>query len=219
MIEWSTVAALLGAVAALVQILQWAESSRWLRRIRVINIPHLGLVFNLCLLILLGIILWRLNTLESGVKTTDLRFAQWFVTPDATSCAGTIDATRLSRRIRSKYEIALACGFVDPSTDAFKDDRITVSPLFTPQDAVLVVVPMRTIMADALEKDRQDAVKRSGAPKGMQLTLGNTIWFKALLLPKGTDVSSIHRLSDVPLHGGELGDGAAVGIVRTVTVE
>lgn len=219
MSDWSTVAALLGAVAALVQILQWAESSQWLRRIRIINMPRLGLVFNLCLLILLGIVLWRLDALESGVKTSDLRFAQWFVTPDGASCAGTIDATKLSLRLRSKYEIALACGFVDPSTDAFKDDRITVSPLFTPQDAVVIVVPMRKVMADALERDRQDAVKRSAAPKGAQLTLGNTIWFKGVLLPKGTDVSSIHRLSDVPTHGGELRDGPQVGIVRTVTIK
>jgi hypothetical protein len=108
---------------------------------------------------------------------------------------------------------------VDPSTDAFKDERITVSPLFTPQDAVIVVVPMRKIMADALDKEREDAVKRSGAPKGAQVTLGNTNWFKGVLLPTGTDVSRIHRLSDVPTHGGELRDGPQVGIVRTVAIK
>jgi hypothetical protein len=62
-------------------ILQSAESSQWLRRLHIVNIPRLGLMFNLCLLILIGMILWRLADLESGAKTSDLRFAQWFVTP------------------------------------------------------------------------------------------------------------------------------------------
>lgn len=153
-------------------------------------------------------------------RSEDLSFAQWFVTPDGMSCAATVDASRLSPSRREKYEIALVCGFADPATDYFKDDRITVSPLFTPQDAIFLVTPMRKAMSEALEQAREEAIKKSGAQTGSQLTLANTIWFRIVLLPKGTDVSAIHRLADVSRHAGEIARASpAVGIVRTVTVK
>src|SRR5438128_1341699 len=68
-------------------------------------------------------------------RPEELTFAQWFVTPDGMACAATIDGSQLSASRREKYEIAVACGLTDPTVDKMKDDRITVSPLFTPQDA------------------------------------------------------------------------------------
>jgi hypothetical protein len=147
-----------------------------------------------------------------------LRFLQWSVTPDHRSCFATIDASELSSRRREKYEIALACGLVDPAADKMKDERITVSPLFVPQEAITIVAPMRQVMIDTLERDRAVALKNAEVPSGTSLMLANTIWFRIVLLPRGADVSNIHRLADVARHDGEIPKAeAAVGIARAVT--
>lgn len=218
--SWNAIIAVVAVLAGLAQILQWIETSRWLRRFSV-SPKILGGIFNLCLLVLLGIGHWRVANLEAGrtVASEELNFAQWSVTPDGTSCVATIDTSRLSFERRDKYEIALACGFADPSLDKLKDDRITVSPLFTLENVITIVMPMSTLMAEALQRDREEAVRRSGAPKGMALSLTNTIWFRGVLLPKGADISSIHRLTDVAMRGGEVRGGPAIGIMRTVSVK
>src|SRR5207237_7677973 len=68
------------------------------------------------------------------VDKTRLRFVSW--APSETHCSAVVDASNLSNAFREKYDIALICGFHDPAVDRFKDDRITISPLFTPQNSI-----------------------------------------------------------------------------------
>jgi hypothetical protein len=179
---------------------------------------------------LLGAYIWSLEARLSKLTTTSvsvstvadetgLKFVAWGSTPDAARCFATIDATKLPAQFRTSFEIALVCGFVDPAVDQLKDTRITVSQLFTPQDALLISVPFSTIMAESLAKDQEATVEKlqPRPPRGTPIGLMNEIWMKVVLIPKGADTSNIHRLADVPVAGGKIADtGAVVGITRTV---
>ncbi len=180
---------------------------------------------------LLGWYIWsledRLSTAFSGTSaiatsdSTGLRFALWWPSPDGSGCGAAIDASKLATRFRDAFEIALICGFVDPAADKFKDSRITVSPLFTPQTSLSITVPFSKTMIEILESDREATVKKihPPLPKGTVISLQNMIWLRLVLLPKGFDASRIHTLADVTSHGGELAGEAGVGIGRNVTIK
>src|SRR2546426_2358049 len=88
---------------------------------------------------------------------------------------------------QDKYKVAFICGLKDDTKDKFEDEDVTVSSLFTIRPSIEIRVPLSSKMA------ARKAATRSTA-----------IWYETILLPNGTDVSLIHRVSDVPRYGGKI---------------
>jgi len=179
---------------------------------------------------LLGWYIWtlegRLNALASAprnpsIDETGLSFLIWS-SPDNSSCSAGIDASKLPTDFTDKFEIALVCGYIDPSVDQMKDTRITISQLFTPQNAISISVPFSKTMSEALAQDRRSFVNRiqPRPPRGSKIPIVNNLWMRAVLLPKGFDISNVHRLSDVTANGGKIGaQVAGCTIITNVAVE
>ena len=133
----------------------------------------------------------------------EIRFISWGGLGDA--CSATIDASRASEKSRDKYELALICGIGDPAFDRMKDERITVSPLFTLQSGQFPISVLHSkAMSEASTKLINEAVRNAPFPRGTGVVVTYMTWVKLALLPKAVNVSSIHRLADVPKYGGEL---------------
>jgi len=64
---WTTLSVVVAVVAAIVQILSWLETSQWLRTLRMTP-KLLSGIFNVCLLALLAIGVWRLTVLENRLS-------------------------------------------------------------------------------------------------------------------------------------------------------
>jgi hypothetical protein len=193
----------------------WGKKSIWI-----------AVMFVGCLL---GSYIWnlegRLGVLSSTLTTasnitsqdeTGLNFVAW-ASPDNVSCSAVIDASKFPNAFRDKFEIVLICGFVDPLVDQLKDTRISASQLFTPQNVVSIAVPFSKIMAEALAKDRQNFLDKiqPPPPHGTIIPVVNSIWMRIALLPKGFDVTNIHKLSDITSNGGKISNSAAV--ISTIT--
>jgi hypothetical protein len=180
---------------------------------------------------MLGWYIWHLEARLTSISTLSsqaaiigtpmaepaLTFVGW--TADQSGCQAQIDASRLPDEARSKFDLAIVCGFSDPSTDQLKDTRITVSQLFTVQNTVMVAAAFGSAMLEALARDQKSAIEKLQfrLPSGMKLQVANTVWIKAILLPKGFDAGNIHRLADVPMNGGRVSNmGVSVVIVKDV---
>jgi len=61
---WKKIALIIGVVAGIAQIFQWIETSKWLRALPMISSSVLSGIFNLSLLALIAIGLWRISSLE-----------------------------------------------------------------------------------------------------------------------------------------------------------
>ena len=74
-------------------------------------------------------------------------------------------------------------------------------------------------MAESLAKDQEATVEKiqPHPQRGTSIGLMNEIWMKPVLIPKGTDISNVHRLADVTVVGGKIAaTGAMVGVTKTV---
>src|SRR5260370_10374985 len=91
---------------------------------------------------------------------TGLQFVSWGPFPDGSGCHAVIDATKLPAKLRDNFDIALVCGFSDPSIDLLKDARISLSQLFTPQNQLSISANFSKIMVDSLERDREATVSK-----------------------------------------------------------
>lgn len=106
-------------------------------------------------------------------------------------CIATVTASMLMPW-REKYDFVVVCGYNDPTQDMVETTQIGVSPRFTIRpDSISVKFPVSRDMLEAREK------KKKASPKGL-----SAIWYQVALLPKGTDVSNIKHLSDIPRYGG-----------------
>jgi hypothetical protein len=108
-------------------------------------------------------------------------------------------ANLLTSRLQSffeNYKIALACGFVDPSTDKLEDERITVSNPFTIAGTGLSVV------APFSSKMQAEANKLKEAAKTNPATA--SLWYEAILIPNDVSTTNITKLSDVIKHHGKI---------------
>ena len=113
-------------------------------------------------------------------------------------CAAIIDAARLMS-FRDKYNVAMACGFNDPTVDRFQDRRITISSAFIIRPGTIhIAAQYSDEMGKALEKQKEQARKAS------QKFVTLSTWYEIILVPKGIDLSSIYRLSDVATHDGKV---------------
>lgn len=135
-------------------------------------------------------------------EETGLKFDGWGEEPDGSGCKADIDASKLPLAFRDKFDIALVCGYPVP-TDIMKDTHISVSALYTPQNLVHAHVRFSKSMMSFPE----DALPylNPKPPSGTRVFLHQTTWFKAVLLPKNTDMANIQKLSDVIAVGGKLG--------------
>jgi hypothetical protein len=119
-------------------------------------------------------------------------------------CISVIDGSSLAD-FQDRYMVAIACGIQDATVDKFEDKRITISTLFNLRTAdITIAVPHSKEMGEALKKLTEDALKGVQVPKGMSVGVNVTVWYEAFLVPKGTELSAIHKLSDVPRVGVEI---------------
>jgi len=110
---------------------------------------------------------------------------------DGTACSATFDTSRLSR-FRKKYDIVLVCGIVDPQTERLQEKRMSISSPFNIHHVgVFIEAPHSKEMASVIK------------PGTLM-----SYWHEAALIPKGTDLSSIHSLSDITKYGGKILDQA-----------
>jgi len=176
-----------------------------------------------------GLYIWnledRLSHLPGATSSitsedeTGIKIVSWGPLPNSSGCTAMIDASKLPVAFRDKYEIAMVCGFVDPSVDRQKDTRISVSALFTPQDALQISLPFSKTMADALAAEQRAAIEKliPRPTSGTLVGVMNMVWFEVILLPKGSDRSNIQKLSDVLTAGGKIAEArASVGVGRNV---
>jgi hypothetical protein len=140
------------------------------------------------------------SRLKQFVDPTGLQLLEYGF--EALSCTAAIDASELALQYRGKQEVALVCGFNDGTMDRHKDDRITIGPLYTPQKSIVVKVPFSKKMSDAIEKALLAQEKRLAPPKGSSIQSSFSVWFRLVLLPKGTDLATIHSLGDIVDRGG-----------------
>lgn len=195
----------------------WGPKSRWVAAILVA--------------ILAGSYIWSLEdrlskgapgTSESivGEDETRLQFVSWGPLPDGSGCTAAIDASKLPTGLKDKYDIALVCGFADPNVDKLKDTRISLSALFTPQVPLQISQSFTKTMADAMASDQRTTIEKLNPrpPTGTPIGVMNFIWFKLVLLPKGTDRSNIQKLSDVTtVAGGKIASSEVrVGVSRAI---
>jgi len=156
------------------------------------------------------------SSITGAGEVTGLTFDGWGKGPDGSGCKADIDASRLPVASRDKFDIALVCGYPVP-TDIMKDTHISVSGLYTPQNLVHAHVRFSKSMMDSSE-DLQYLNPKP--PSGTRVILNDTIWFKAVLLPKNTDTANIQKLSDVIAVGGKLASEwpTAGGATRVIIV-
>ncbi len=204
----SVAAGLVTAVILAVALAAWA----WLRKVPGYTVATIGLVVFAAVLTALNQlagIQGRRNAKGDEVRlerqidaaADSFRFAQWM--PSETECNAIIDGSQSPPPVRDKYDVAIACGINDPKTDKFRDPRITITPLFTIQPgAIPIAASARKEMADGIAEDRERALRGSPYPKGTLIIVSQTMWYRVVLLPKGTDVSDLRRLSDILLRGG-----------------
>jgi hypothetical protein len=82
---------------------------------------------------------------------------------------------------------------MDPTVDKFEDQRITVSALRT-----IAIGPIE--ITTPLSKPMSDELKQLNAAGVKQFSE----WHEVVLLPKGTPVSEIRKLSDVRRYQGKI---------------
>ena len=140
------------------------------------------------------------SRLKQFVDPTGLQLLEYGF--KALSCTAAIDASDLAPEYRGKQEVALVCGFNDGTMDRHKDNRITIGPLYTPQKSIVVKVPFSKRMADAIEEALLAEENRLAPPKGSSIQGSFSVWFRLVLLPKGTDLTTIQSLVDIVDRGG-----------------
>jgi len=106
-------------------------------------------------------------------------------------------------KLRDKYGVAIACGLDDGTVDRSEDKRITISALFNIQNGALMMnAPYRPAMAQAVQKQIEEERKQRNLGSDAYVT--TKTWYELIVLPKSTDPSNIHQLSDVRRYGGRV---------------
>jgi hypothetical protein len=176
-----------------------------------------------------GVYIWNLEarlattgTVSSVASTGDetgLLIVGWGPTQDGSGCSAVVNAAKLPMAFKDKFDIALVCGYANPTVDRLKDTRISVSSLFTPQEVLQITLPFSDAMTDFIAKDEQTTIEKlqPRPTKGTVLAVQHVVWFKAILVPKGMDRTNIQKLSDVLASGGKIANSeASVVIGHTV---
>ena len=142
------------------------------------------------LLLFLSIALSSIGFYESIGKSEASvpRIVQWGV--GNKHCTVVADTSPIMN-LADKYSIVLACGVVDPTVDLVEDKRILLSGPFN------IYGNAQAMSAGSNpEFDTYMESFKPGSPVSM--------WQKVFIVLKGTDLSKVHELSDVPRLGGKL---------------
>jgi hypothetical protein len=129
------------------------------------------------------------QTVEKGEKPRVI--VSWGA-GDVAACAERLDLTSIVN-YTDKFEVTAICGIEDASVDRFEDQRITISSLRT-------IIAGQINVVTPLSKEMLTAVKQLNAV-GIK---NYSQWNEVVLLPKGTLVSDIHKLSDVHRYQGKI---------------
>jgi hypothetical protein len=117
-------------------------------------------------------------------------------------CGGSVDVSQL-KRFGADYDVALMCGFNDPTVDRFEDHRTTITKPFgihAQADLLPMSRPYSAVMTETIQKTLE-SVK---IPKGAIVNVNVSTWTEIVLVRRGTGTSDIHKLSDVVKHGGKI---------------
>jgi hypothetical protein len=104
-------------------------------------------------------------------------------------CQATVDTTRLMS-FKNEYNLVIACGIANPAVDQLEETGISISgPFNINQGGAAILTPYSPAMETELKA------------RGVTPT---AVWFHAILVPKGTDLSKISRLSELQKQGGKI---------------
>ncbi|MBI4485584.1 MAG: hypothetical protein HY655_06190 [Acidobacteria bacterium] len=122
---------------------------------------------------------------------------------DPPNCGAEINGAALMD-FREKYEVGIVCGLEDPRFDRFEDLRVTASHGYTiTPTTIRILAPYSQRMKAASDAAIEEVRKTIPPDKPNTLVqLRLRVWHEVTLLPKGFDVASIRRLSDVSRYGG-----------------
>lgn len=206
--QWTLAA---GAIQAALALLLWLGWDAKLLREKVGTITPRSKIMGLLIFgsfLFSGLGFYEARDSPATPLSDGISFAGWGTTEDRHGCTALLDVSKMPRGLRDEFEVAVACGFVDPTIDRLKDSRITISRLFTPVNAITISMAFSKAMADGLKADQELALEKvpvppRGSTTNVQLT--NLIWMIPVLLPKGFDTSQIRTLRDIQTHGGKIG--------------
>jgi hypothetical protein len=102
-------------------------------------------------------------------------------------CTATFNTSPLTE-FKKNYDVALICGFIDPSRDKFADTRITISVPYSIQPG--------TFEVSAAYGEEMRSYKKT-----LRII---SVWHASVLLKKGTDIKLIHSLADIPKNEGKI---------------
>lgn len=161
-----------------------------------------GRTLNPALVVVVGILafIWGVLVTVLATGSVPTIIGSWGTT--GPSCWATVDTSRLLS-FRKEYDLALVCGVTNPTIDKLADTRVSISNLFVIRaEPLTITTPYSKDMTEAINKLVDEA--RKTAPEGTPMPVQVQIWWEPILVKKGTDMATIHRLSDVTRYGGKI---------------
>jgi hypothetical protein len=123
---------------------------------------------------------------------------------EAPNCILSLNGAALME-FAGESNVVMACGITDDRVDKFEDENITLSSPFTIHSAVIdISAPYSARMAATADRLYQEATRNLPAPPKINVRLQIRIWNEVVIVPKGTNMSDIRKLSDVARHRGRV---------------
>lgn len=120
-------------------------------------------------------------------------------------CNALVDVAQLIS-YKDKYSVVLVCGLPDSTIDRLEDTRITVTKPFSIRlgDPVVMSAPYSESMLIEMKARFDQQLRGLSLKKGETVTFLFSKWSEIVLVPTGTNMSAIQRLSDIPRVGGKI---------------
>jgi hypothetical protein len=188
-----------GKTKAAVQLPLMPTPPKWYK----IYLPHL---------IMLGLIiaLWIPWMANSRHKDHPPVMVGWGST-DPRVCTGMVNGAALTPKFE-RYNLILVCGIDDGTVDKFEDTRISVSNPYNIRAELLnIVIAVSPQMGEGISKITGHPWPPSNIPipapspkKGNLSIVALPIpeWYETAVIPKGTNLGDIRKLSDISRVGG-----------------
>lgn len=123
---------------------------------------------------------------------------------DIGACRESVNGAALTE-YAEKYDVVIICGVVDSRVDKFSDHAISVSSSYSIHDSIIeILFDTSDSMKAAAKKLTDEQLKGLPQPpkKGTAVGITIPIWYEVTVMPKGSDLTNIKQLSDVPRYGG-----------------
>jgi hypothetical protein len=194
-----------GGLVFLLLGIRWNRLEETLKE-KGISAAHIAIGFSILSWLLIGYDLYS--------RPSSFMWLYWGTQPPTTQCTAAINGSQLMQW-KEEYHVVLVCGFGDPTKDRLEDARITISRPFTVSDgAISISAPYSSAMIDGLRETAAPVFKATPKANAVEIYL----WFRIALIRKDSDLSNIHRLSDVARNGGQLIDqevGTNIALPKT----